>query len=55
MEILIVICITLVTIITIVGVLGTIEKCSYYKWRAHNPEAFRYEFERMMDDMEDDR
>ncbi len=42
MELLIIICITIVAIIAIVGTLSTIEKCSFYKWRATNPEAFNY-------------
>lgn len=42
MEILIIICITLVAIIAIAGTLSTIEKCSYFKWKAHNPNAFDY-------------
>lgn len=42
MEVLITICVTVVAIIAIAGALSTIEKCSYYKWRAKNPEAFDY-------------
>lgn len=41
MSNLMIICLTLIVVVTIVGVLSTIEKCSYYKWRAKNPEAFK--------------
>lgn len=40
MSNLMVICLTLVVVVAIVGVLTTVEKCSYYKWRAKNPKAF---------------
>lgn len=42
MTVLIIICITIVAIIAIAGTLSTIEKCSFYKWKATNPEAFDY-------------
>lgn len=42
MEVLIIICLTIVVIIAIAGTLSTIEKCSFYKWKATNPEAFNY-------------
>lgn len=41
MELVIIICATLVTCTLLIGTFETIEKCSYYKWRAKNPEAFR--------------
>lgn len=41
MELVIIICATLVTCTLLIGGYETIEKCSYYKWRAKNPEAFR--------------
>lgn len=39
---LIIICVTIVAIIAIAGTLSTIENCSFYKWRATNPEAFNH-------------
>lgn len=41
MTALIIFCVTIVVIIAIAGTLSTIEKCSFYKWKAHNPEAFK--------------
>ena len=46
MTVLIIICITIVAVIAIAGTLDTIEKCSFYKWKAHNPEAFDYKEEK---------
>ena len=42
MTALIIICVTVVAIIAIAGTLSTIENCSFYKWKATNPEAFNY-------------
>ena len=36
----VILCGTVAVIVLIAGVLGTIEKCSYYKHKAANPEAF---------------
>lgn len=40
MTALIVICATFLLTILIAGTLSTIEKCSFYKWNATNPDAF---------------
>lgn len=40
-----IICITIVLIMLIAGVVSAVEKCSYYKWRATNPEAFKWGYE----------
>lgn len=40
MTTLIIVCVTIVTVIAIAGTLSTIENCSFYKWKACNPEAF---------------
>lgn len=39
------ICTTIVIIIAIAGVVSAVEHCSYYKWRATNPEAFKVDYE----------
>ena len=36
-----IICVTAVTLVLIAGTLSTIEKCSFYKWKATNPDAFK--------------
>lgn len=41
MTALIVICVTILLVILIAGTLSTIEKCSLYKWKATNPDAFK--------------
>lgn len=46
MSITIIICTTIVTICLIDKVTEAIENCSYYKWKAHNPEVFMTEEEK---------
>ena len=50
---LIVICTTIVLIILIAGAVSAVERCSYYKWKAANPEAFESDFEEF-DESEDE-
>lgn len=41
MTALAIICVTFVLIVAIACVASTVEKCSFYKWSATNPEAFK--------------
>ena len=49
-----IICITLVLLMLIAGVVSAVEKCSYYKWKATNPEAFKWDYEEYDDPEEEE-